>query len=158
MKESAMNSNISSANHIVKNTRPLWIFLLAALAALSLLFVWSGAGRMMRMQTQTANRAEFAQLKTQDETRIVIEVTETMAETTSKGRIRGKLLERQDDTHYLRTANPADVAWDNDTRLVMGKADDIHPDAILHITGKVAADHCVQASQIVILTGYVQVK
>jgi hypothetical protein len=137
----------------IKSSRPVWILMLAALAALSLIFVWRGAGRMMRMQTRAANSAEFAQLKAQDETKIVIEVSEV-----SEGRIRGKLLERQDETHYSRTANSADVAWGKDTALVMGKAEDIRARAIVHVTGKVADDRSVRARQIVILTGYVQVK
>jgi hypothetical protein len=137
----------------IKSSRPAWILMLAVLAALSLGFVWRGAGRMMRMQTQAANSAEFAQLKAQDETKIVVEVAETSAD-----RIRGKLLERQDETHYSRTGNPADVSWGKDTALVMGKAEDIRAGAIVHVTGKMAGDHSVQARQIVILTGYVQVK
>src|SRR5579863_8999326 len=136
----------------IKNSR-LWILLLAALGALSLIFVWRGARRMMRMQTRAANSAEFAQLRAQDETKIVIEVSEA-----SERRIRGKLLERQDETHYARTANSADVAWGKDTALVMGKAEDVRAGAIVHVTGKVADDRSVRARQIVILTGYVQVK
>jgi hypothetical protein len=137
----------------IKRSRPVGVFMLAALAALSLGLVWRGAGRMMRMQTHAANIAEFAQLKTQDEAKIVVNVTEA-----HEGRIRGKLLEQQDETHYLRTENAAEVGWGKDTALVMGKAEDIHAGAILHVTGRVAADHSVQARQIVILTGYVQVK
>jgi hypothetical protein len=126
----------------------MWVFMLAALAALSLIFVWSGAGRVMRMQTRAANRAEFAQLKPQDAAKIVVEVAET-----SEGRTRGKLLEKQDETHYVRTGNAAEVSWGKDTALVMGKAEDIRVGAVLHVTGKVGADHGVQAQQIVILTG-----
>lgn len=144
-----MNANAVS----IKSSRPAWIFMLVALAALSLGFVWRGAGRMMRMQTQTANPTEFAQLKPQDSAKIVVEVTEATA-----GNIRGKLLEKQDETHYARTGNQAEVSWGKDTALVMGKADDVHAGAILHVTGKVAADRSLQAQQIVILTGYVQVK
>jgi hypothetical protein len=144
-----MNANTVS----MKSSRPVWMLMLMALATLSLIFVWRGAGRMMRMQTRAANSAEFAQLKAQDETKIVIEVGEA-----SEGRIHGKLLEKQDETHYLRTKNSADVSWGKDTALVMGKADDIRAGAIVHATGKVAFDRSVQARQIVILTGYVQVK
>ena len=144
-----MNANSSS----IKSTRPMWILMLAALAALSLVYVWGGAGKMLRMQTQAANNAEFAQLKPEDDAKIVLEVAETTA-----GRIRGKLLERQDETHYARTGKPAEVAWGKDTAFVMGKAEDVRAGAIVHVTGKVAADHSVAAQQIVILTGYVQVK
>ena len=144
-----MNANAAS----VKRSRPLWIFLLAGLAVLSLVFVWSGAGRMMRMQAHAASHSEFLQLKPQDNAKIVLEVAEM-----SEGRIRGTLLEKQDETHYARTGNAAEVAWGKDTAVVMGKAEDIRAGAIVHVTGKVAADRSVQAQQIVILTGYVQVK
>jgi hypothetical protein len=94
-----------------------------------------------------------AQLKPQDSTKIVVDVTEA-----SEERIRGKLLEKQDETHYARTGNQAEIVWGKDTALVMGKAEDIHTGAIVHVTGKVTDDHSVRAQQIVILTGYVQVK
>jgi hypothetical protein len=148
-QEVAVNANAVS----IKSTRPVWMLMLAALAALSLAFVWKGAGRMMRMQTHAANAVEFAQLKPQDSTKIVVEVSAA-----SEGRIRGKLLDKQDETHYLRTTNQTEIVWSKDIPIVMGKAEDIHPGAIVHIRGKVAADHSVQAQQIVILTGYVQVK
>ncbi len=144
-----MNVNTVS----LKSSRAVWILMLVGLATLSLIFVWSGAGRMLRMQTRAASSAEFAQLKADAETKIVVEVVEA-----SEGRFRGKLLEKRDETHYSRTANVADVSWGKDTALVMGKAEDIHPGAIVHVTGKVAEDHSVQARQIVVLTGYVQVK
>jgi hypothetical protein len=137
----------------VKSGRPVWILMLGVLAALSLAFVWRGAGKMMRMQTQAAGGAEFAQLKADSETKVVVEVTEAAA-----GHFRGKLLEKQDETHYSRTTSVAEVEWSKDTALVMGKPEDIHAGAIVHVTGKVAADHDLQARQIVILTGYVQVK
>ena len=137
----------------IKSNRPVWIFMLVALAALSLVFVWRGTGRMMNMQTHAANQAEFAQLKPQDVAKIVVEVTEA-----AEGRILGKLLEKQDETHYARTVNQAEVVWGKDTALVMGKAEDIHTGATVHVMGKVADDHSVHAQQIVILTGYVQVK
>jgi hypothetical protein len=148
-EETVVNANAVS----IKSNRPVWIFMLAALAALSLVFVWRGAGRMMSMQTHAANQAEFAQLKSQDAAKIVVEVTEA-----TEGRILGKLLEKQDETHYARTAKQAEVVRGKDTTLVMGKAEDIHTGAIVHVTGKVDDDHSVHAQQIVVLTGYVQVK
>lgn len=78
----------------IKDSRPALVFLLAALAALTVAFAWGGAGRMMRMQTQAATNAECAQLKVDDQTKIVIEVAEA-----SGGRIRGRLLEKKDETH-----------------------------------------------------------
>jgi hypothetical protein len=144
---------VNATTTSIKSSRPVWVLLLAVLAALSLAFGWRGAGRMMRMQTQAANNAEFAQLRAQADAKIVVEVAGA-----TEGIIHGKLLEKQDETHYVRTANAADIAWGKDTAVVMGKAADIHASAIVHVTGKLAADHNVRAKQIVILTGYVKVK
>ena len=96
---------VNAKSVAIRSSRPMWIFMLAGLAVLSLAFVWRGAGRMMNMQTKAAGNAEFAQLKTEDDTKIVIEVTEIDA----AGRIKGKLLEKQDETHYMRTATLVEV-------------------------------------------------
>jgi len=142
-----------NATATFSKTNPRMILMLAGLAVLSLAFVWSGAARMIKMQTQAANKDEFRMLKPQDEAKIVVEVTEASA-----GKLRGRLLEKGDETHYARTTNAVDANWSSETKVVMGKAEDIQAKAVVHITGKVATDHTVQASQIVILTGYVQVK
>lgn len=142
----------------IRSSRTTLILLLAGLAALSLGFAWRGAGRMMRMHTEVASSGEFAALKTDDETKIVTEITEASGGADADGRIRGKLLEKRDETHYSRTANPAEVSWGKETALVMGKAEDIHAGAIVYVTGTMSGDRKVRAKQIVILTGYVQVK
>lgn len=147
--EDAVEANTIS----IKSNRMTMMFALAALAALTLVFVWSRSGSMMRMQTQAASNAEFAQLKAEDQTKIVIEVAEAFS-----GTIHGRLLEKQDETHYARTENPTEVTWRTETGIVMGKAEDIHAGAVVYVTGKMSSDRSVQAQQIVILTGYVQVK
>lgn len=144
-----MNSRTASAG----SSRPAWIFVLAVLAALSAVFVWRGAERAMKMQPEAASQSQLAQLKPQETAKVVVEVAETSA-----GEIRGKLLDKQDDTHYIRTKNEARIHWDASTAIVMGKAADVRVGAVLHVTGIVASDHSLQARQIVILTGYVQVK
>jgi hypothetical protein len=136
-----------------KTVRPGVIFLLAFLAVLSLAFVWRGVGRMLTMRTQAASTSEFAALTNDAEAKVVLEITEAPPE-----HIRGKLLERKDETHYSRTAENVDATWNKQTAIVMGKAEDIKPGAVVHVTGKMAADHSVEARQIVVLTGYVQVK
>ncbi len=144
-----MNTNSVSTESI----RLAWASLLFALAALSAVFVWRGAQKAMRMQPEAASQSQFAQLKPQETAKVVVEVFGT-----SSGEIRGALLDKQDDTHYARTKNDARIRWDSTTSIVMGKAADVHPDAILHVTGTVGVDHTLQARQIVILTGYVQLK
>ena len=132
---------------------PVLALVLAMVALLSLGYVWSGAKRMMRMQTQSASNPEFVRLNPHDEAKIVIEVSETRAP-----RILGHMLEKQDETHYRRTANPVEVSWSSDTKLVMGEAEDIRAGAVVHVSGTVAGDRTIQARQLVILTGHVQVK
>lgn len=105
------------------------------------------------MRTQAASTAEFVALANEAEAKVVLEITEAPPE-----HIRGKLLERQDETHYTRTAKDVEATWNKHTAIVMGKAGDIKPGAVVHVTGKMAADHSVEARQIVVLTGYVHLK
>jgi len=110
------------------------------------------------MHVEAANSGEFAGLKAEDETKIVLEITHVSGQDQAGGHIRGTLLEKRDETHYVRTANPAEVSWGNETAPVMGKAEDIHAGAVVHVTETMFKDRSVRAKQIVILTGYVQVK
>jgi hypothetical protein len=143
---------------LIRRRWPGWIFLLAAIAALTLGIAWRGAGRIMRMHTEAASSGEFAGLKTEDQAKIVVEVTD-VSEGDSAGRhIRGRLLEKRDETHYARTPNAAEVAWGKETVLVTGKAEGVHAGAVVHVTGTMSKDRTVRAKQIVILTGYLQVK
>jgi hypothetical protein len=145
---SGWNKTVSS-----KISKPAWVLLLAVLAALSAAFVWRGAEKAMKMQTAAASGSEFAQAKEQESVKVVVEVLET-----PEGEIHGRILDRQDDAHYTRTKDEARIHWDSSTAIVMGKTADVRPGAILHISGTVGGDHSVQARQIVILSGYVQVK
>lgn len=72
--------------------------------------------------------------------------------------LHGVLLEKQSEKVYKRTASKVIAHSESDTKIIMGKSDDIHPSAVVHITGKLNADRSVAASQIVILTGYVDVQ
>jgi len=110
------------------------------------------------MHVEAANTGELAGLKAEDETKIAVEITGVSGQEEAGGHIRGTLLEKHDDAHYVRTANPAEISWGRETALVMGKAEDIHAGAVVHVTGTVFTDRSVRAKQIVILTGYVQVK
>jgi len=50
------------------------------------------------------------------------------------------------------------VQFSAQTKMVMGRPEDIRPGAIVHVTGTVRKDHGLDAGQIVILTGYVHVE
>ena len=147
------NKTVSSKTFSSKISKLAWVVLLAALAVLSAAFVWRGAEKAMKMQTAAASGSEFAQAKEQESVKVVVEVSETPV-----GEIRGRLLDRQDDAHYIRTKGEARIHWDSSTAIVMGKTADVRVGAVLHVTGTVTGDHSLQAREIVILTGYVQVK
>ena len=138
-----------------KTTRT-WIFLCTALALLIAVAVWRSAGKAMQMKSEAAatGQAGLGSLKPGGVTKIVIEVMDSSA----RGYVEGKLLEKQTETTYARTNMVVEAAFDTNTSLVMGKTSDIRPGAILHITGTIMASRTVQARQIVVLTGYVQVR
>jgi hypothetical protein len=129
------------------------IFILAALAVLSLAYVWKGGARIVKMETQAASKSKFSQSKTHDEAKVVVEIVDA-----SLRKFSGRLLEQKDESHYVRTGESVEASWDKDTKMVMGKGEDVRAGAIVHITGKVTEDHSVAAAQIVILTGYVKVQ
>ncbi len=136
-----------------KSTRT-WIFACIALALLVAFAVWRSAEKAMEMESAASGAAAFELLKPGDLVKIVLEVTDSSPGETIKGR----LLEKQTETVYNRTSTLAEADFDNNTSFVMGRAADIHPGAVLHITGTATSRHTVHARQIVVLTGYVQAR
>jgi len=59
---------------------------------------------------------------------------------------------------YRRTTNSLEATWTSDTKLLMANAEDIRAGAVAQVSGTVASDRSIQAQQLVILTGYVEVK
>ena len=47
-----------------------------------------------------------------------------------------------------------EATFDERTPILMGKASDVRPGAILHVTGTVAGDRSLRANRLVVLTGY----
>lgn len=132
-----------------------WIFACTALALLIAFAVWRTAEKAMKMgSASAAGRAAFVSLKPGDLAKIVLEVMGSSPGET----IHGRLLEKQTETVYRRTGTAVEADFDSRTAFVMGKVSDIHPGAVLHITGTVISGHAVQARQIVVLTGYVQAR
>jgi len=105
------------------------------------------------MKTETTANSAFGRLNPGDEAKLVLELTATEANS-----IEGRVLEKIDETNYRRTNDTSRVSYDSTTRLVMGKASDVHNGAVVHVTSKMGNDRVLHASQIVILTGYVKVQ
>ncbi len=83
---------------------------------------------------------------------------EKISASNEPGTLTGIVLKKKTDDLYLETTDRATVHWDSQTKIVMGKSDDLHPGAIVHITASVLEDHTFAAQQLVILTGYVKVQ
>jgi len=134
--------------------RRMWFVLIAAVVLLVALAVWNSARMSISMSAAASGDQQFAQTAPGTNTRIMVEITESVPEGTAKGR----LLEKKTAELYARTASSVTLQWNAQTKIVMGKEADIHPGAVVHLTGTVRSDHSIQAEQLVILTGYVKVQ
>jgi len=117
--------------------------------------VWNVGRRAFRMEAAAASTdRSIAQLAPGSKTKLVLELKSAGG----KNSAQGVLLEKQSKDLYRRTGNAVRVTFGPNTAVVMGKPDGIQAGAVVHVTGTVAEDASVAASQIVILTGYVRVQ
>jgi uncharacterized protein YdeI (BOF family) len=134
--------------------RRTWIVLISTVALLVALAVWNSARMSLSMSTAASDDQQFAQTAPGTNTKIAVEIAEPAPEGTAKG----KLLQKKTEEIYARTSSSVTLRWNAQTKIVMGKEADIHPGAVVHVTGTVRSDHTIQAEQLVILTGYVKVQ
>ena len=132
----------------------IWLALTMAVVLLGVTAVWQSAHMSQSMSVAASDDPLSAQNPSGAKTKVVLEVIEA----TSKNVIRGKLLQKKTEEIYLRTGTSVIVQFDEGTKLVMGKKPDIHPGAIIHVSGTTRDDHSILAEQLVILTGYVQIQ
>ena len=116
--------------------------------------LWNAARRAGSMAAAAASdERQFAQTGAGEKTKVVIEIASA-----ADGTIKGKVLQKKSETVYGRTNSEALVHWNGQAKIVMGKEDDVHAGAVVHVTGTTGKDHSIRAEQIVILTGYVKVE
>ncbi|HYM07368.1 MAG TPA: hypothetical protein VEU11_12475 [Terriglobales bacterium] len=146
---------MATSSAFFSKTHRTWILVCTALALLSALAVWRTSEKAAKMESAVSavGQDRFQSLKPGELTKVVMEVLDSSPES-----VKGRLLERQTETVYARSETLAEAAIDTHTSFVMGKASDIHPGAILHVSGAVTPTRSIQARQIVILTGYVHVR
>jgi len=115
---------------------------------------WNSARRAAGMAAAaSSDEKQWAQAEQGRKTKVVIEISET-----ANGTIKGHVLREKSETVYTRTNTEAVVHLSTETKIVMGKPDDVQAGAVVHVTGNSENDHSVIAQQIVILTGYVKVQ
>lgn len=132
-----------------------WFAIIAVIALLAIFAVWKSASMSKSMSAAAASdEKQVLQSAPGTKTKFVLEIGEPSVE----GTIRGQLLQKKTEEIYARTTTSVTVQFNAQTNFVMGKKSDIHAGAVVHITGTVKDVHCVQAEQIVILTGYVKIQ
>ncbi len=134
--------------------RMRWVGLIVVVLVVTILAVWSVGTRAMRMQTAAAASDDQLLTTAQPGSQLKADVELTSA---GDGKAEGLVLDKQSETVYRRTRVVVQIDFAAATKLVMGSASDIRKGAVVHVSGTVAQDRSLQASQIVILTGYVSV-
>jgi len=131
-----------------------WIGLIVVIVAVTLVAVWSVEVRAMRMQTAAAasDNDQLAKAQPGSQLKAVVELTST-----GDGKAEGLVLDKQSENAYRRSNATLQIDFAPATKFVMGSAGDLRKDAVVHVTGTVAQNRRLEASQIVILTGYVSV-
>ena len=143
-----MNTSTQKSWGVV--SRHPWLALTLGLLVVVVIPVYS----IVKMTgSKPATQAEWVTAKSGDQIEVTIEITETISGTTAKG----TLLETSDSRSYGRTARTIDIQLAPDTRIVMGKRENIHPGAVVQVKGRVGANQSVEAERVVILTGFVQI-
>jgi hypothetical protein len=132
-----------------------WIALIAIAIFLAAFVFWkAGAAAKKMSSVVVSDGQDLSHFHVGDTPTFVEEVSDS----TKAGTLTGIVLKKRTDDLYLRTSNHVTIHWDNQTKIVMGKSDDLHAGAIVHITASVKEDHTFAAQQLVILTGYVKVQ
>lgn len=129
----------------------LGLFIAAGIAALFLPFLL--LRNMMSSGTPLQTARQFALASPNAQTNIALEVTSLPTSTL----LTGTLLQKNADDSYSRTDQKVTVQW-NAAQFVMGNSSDVKQGAILQVDGRVGDNGVLRASQVVILTGIVQVK
>ena len=131
-----------------------WTLFCMAVVAIALFALWNVGRRAMNMQTAAAASTgqEMSEAKPGAQLKAVLQLTAV-----GNGSAEGILLEKQSETAYRKTAQHMRVSFPRDVSVVMGSASDIRKDTVVHVTGTVGPDKVLQATRIVILTGYVSV-
>ena len=146
---------MADTNKTLRQPRSLaWIAIIAIAVLVVVLVVWKAGAAAKKMSSViVSDGQDLSHFHAGDTAKFVEEVTDAKS-----GTLNGIVLKKKTDDLYLRTPDRIAVHWGNETKIVMGKADDLHPGAVVHVTAVALQDHTFAAQQLVILTGYVKVQ
>jgi hypothetical protein len=129
----------------------LGLFIVGLLAAIAIPLYLGYTGMMKGSTPQTAQ--QFTASSPGAQAQIALEVTSLSSQTT----LTGNLLQKNGDGSYSRTGKTVSVKW-NSAKIVMGSSSDVKVGAVLQANGMLGTDNVLTADQLVILTGFAQVK
>ena len=137
-----------------RNLAPFLLGLLV-IAAIAVLFIPFYLERSMMMGGSPPQTAQqFALASPGTNMNVALEVT-TMP---SSILLEGTLLEKNDDGSYSLTSQKARVQWNPSQSVIMGSSSDVKVGAIIQVRGTLGNNDVLTADQVVILTGFVQIK
>lgn len=132
-----------------------WTVFLVLLGAVSTWSIRSTLVHAKRMAPANTSAAAFSTLQPGARASAVVQLDKVSGE-----HLTATLLQRESDTVYRRTvsdSNLVSAVMTPNTAVVMGKAEDLVPGAVVQIAGTLDKNHVLRADQVVILTGYVRV-
>ncbi len=127
----------------------LLVLAIIAVIAIPLYF-----GRMMMGGSPPQTAQQFALASPGTSMSVALEVTSLPTTTLFEG----TLLQRNDDGSYSRTSQHVSVQWNPSQSMTMGRSSDVKIGGILQVHGTLSTNTFLTANQIVVLTGYVQIK
>ena len=146
-----MNTKITSP----RRQRIVWVAMFLAGLLLSGVAIRQSFRSASSMSAAAApSERPISRAASGEKVKVVMEISQS----SPSGMLQGKLLEKQTEKVYARTASDVTIHLNPETKFVMGKASDLHFKSVIHITGTVKDDRAIEAEQIVILTGYVEVR
>lgn len=129
----------------------LGLFFLGIVAAVAVPIYWRYSSMIGGSAPQTVQ--QFAASTPGAQAQIAVEVSGMP----SDSMLTGSLLQKNADGTYSRTAKIVSVKW-RSAKIVMGSSSDVKVGAILQISGTLSTNDTLTAVQIVILTGFAQLK
>jgi anti-sigma-K factor RskA len=146
---------LESQQSRINETSLKWIIFLFVLACAAVCAIRGVLVRAQQMSTADTSASTFESSPPGSSAKAVVRLDSV------KGKeLKGTLLEKQSYTVYLlpseRTPVVIAVLTPN-TSVVMGKPQDIAVGAVVQLAGTIDANHVLQTTQVVILTGYVSV-
>lgn len=131
----------------------LGLLILGIIAAIAIP-LYLGFSNMMGGGPAPQTAQQFTASTPGSQVKVMVQVTGLSSQT----RLTGNLLNKNSDGTYSPSGQEVSVNWDPAHSVTMGSSSDVKVGAILQISGPLGTDNVLTASQVVVLTSFVQIK